>query len=231
LLEVADLSVDYPEFRTDYTLAVPAGDLCVLIGPSGGGKTTLLHVIAGFAQPQSGTLRFAGRDLLPLGPAERPLTIVFQDHNLFPHLTAAQNVGIGVSPSLRLTTAQKAAVSEVLARVGLPGMEARLPSELSGGQRQRLALARALLRERPLILLDEPFSALDPALRKEMIGLVDALRRERGLTVLMSLHTPEDALGVADSMAYVAGGRVVAAGAPETMLDWSAPVQSGPDPR
>ena len=153
--------------------------MCALIGPSGGGKTTLLHAIAGFARPIAGTLVFDGYDLLPLGP-ERPLTLLFQEHNLFPHLSAAQNVGIGISPNLRLNAAQTAAVAGALARVGLPGLGNRMPAELSGGQRQRVALARALVRDRPLMLLDEPFSALDPGLRRDMIGLVDALRREQG---------------------------------------------------
>jgi thiamine transport system ATP-binding protein len=218
LLEVADLALDYPDFRACYTLTVPAKAMCGLIGPSGGGKTTLLHAIAGFERPSSGVLRFDGNDLLPLKPAERPLSMLFQDHNLFPHLTAFENVAIGVDPRLRLDEAQREAVFVALARVGLPSFEQRLPSELSGGQRQRISIARALVRKRPLMLLDEPFGGLDPGLRKEMIALVDEIRRAEGLTVLVSIHTPEDLADAADLMAFIAEGRVLAAAKPDEML-------------
>jgi thiamine transport system ATP-binding protein len=208
MLIVSELAVEMQGFSARYDLAVPRGALCAVVGPSGGGKTTLLHAIAGFVQPASGTLSFDGRDLLPLGPADRPLTLVFQEHNLFPHLTAADNVGLGIHPGLRLTAADRARVDAGLARVGLEGLGPRRPNQLSGGQRQRVALARALVRDRPLLLLDEPFSALDQDLRREMIALVDDVRRERGLTVVMSIHTPEDAAAVADLIAEVRDGRV-----------------------
>jgi thiamine transport system ATP-binding protein len=218
LLEVADLALDYPDFHARYTLNVPMGALCGLIGPSGGGKTTLLHAIAGFETPSSGKLRFADRDLLPLTPAERPLSMLFQDHNLFPHLTAFQNVGLGIDASLRLDSTGKGRVEEALARVGLEGLGARRSAELSGGQRQRVAIARALVRKRPLMLLDEPFGGLDPGLRAEMIALVDELRRAEGLTVLVSIHTPEDLGAAADLMAFIGDGRVLATGTPHEIL-------------
>ncbi len=214
MLIVSELAVEMQGFSARYDLAVPRGALCAVVGPSGGGKTTLLHAIAGFVRPASGTLTFDGRDLLPLGPAERPLTLVFQEHNLFPHLTAADNVGLGIHPGLRLTAADRTRVDAGLARVGLEGLGPRRPNQLSGGQRQRVALARALVRDRPLLLLDEPFSALDQDLRREMIALVDDVRRERGLTVVMSIHTPEDAAAVADLVVEVRDGRVVVAGSP-----------------
>lgn len=212
MLEIEQLALRYPDFTAQYDLMVPSGALCAVIGPSGGGKTTLLHAIAGFEQPRAGALRFAGRDLLPLPPAERPVSILFQDHNLFPHLTAAQNVALGLKPSLRLDAGERERVTAALAEVGLADLAARLPAELSGGQRQRVAIARALLRGKPLMLLDEPFGALDPGLRREMIGRVDALRRAHGLTVLMTLHTPQDAAEVADLFAFVAEGSVRACG-------------------
>jgi thiamine transport system ATP-binding protein len=218
LLEVADLALDYPDFHARYMLTVPAKALCGLIGPSGGGKTTLLHAIAGFERPTSGTLRFAGQDLIPLKPAERPLSMLFQEHNLFPHLTALQNVALGVDPRLKLSEAGRESVAGALSRVGLSGLGGRLPSELSGGQRQRVSIARALVRKRPLMLLDEPFGGLDPGLRREMIALVDEIRLADGLTVLASIHTPEDLVDAADLMAFVADGRVLVAGPPSEIL-------------
>ncbi|WP_114943914.1 ATP-binding cassette domain-containing protein [Microvirga calopogonii] len=218
MLVIEKCRLTWPDFAADYTLTVQAGQLCAVIGPSGGGKTTLLHMIAGFEVPESGTLTFDGRDLLPLEPAKRPAAIVFQDHNLFPHLSAAQNVALGLRPSLRLSADEKRLVSEILDAVGLDGFEDRRPGEMSGGQRQRVALARALVSGRPLILLDEPFSSLDPALRRDMILLVDALRRKRPVTILMTIHTPEDVADVADQMAFVADGQVVASGKPTDIL-------------
>ena len=174
MLEVADLALDYPDFHARYTLSVPAGALCGLIGPSGGGKTTLLHAIAGFEPPSSGTLRFAGQrshsaqaggaaalDALP-GPQSLSASDGVREcrarHRSAPHAS---------------TQPAQQEVEEALARVGLPGLGERRPAELSGGQRQRVAIARALVRKRPLMLLDEPFGGLDPGLRKEMIALVD----------------------------------------------------------
>jgi thiamine transport system ATP-binding protein len=191
-----------------YDLAVPRGALAVLVGPSGGGKSTMLNAIAGFDRPESGTLSFGGIDLLPLTPARRPVAIVFQEHNLLPNLTVGENAGLALSPSLRLGPHEGGLVAAALARVGLSGMEERRPAELSGGQRQRVALARAMLTTRPLLLLDEPLSGLDPGLRRDMVGLIDALRRETGLTVIMTTHTPDDVEGVADLVFSVEGGRV-----------------------
>ncbi|WP_262272719.1 MULTISPECIES: thiamine ABC transporter ATP-binding protein [Microvirga] len=219
MLVIDNCRLTWPDFTADYSLSVPTGNLCAVIGPSGGGKTTLLHMIAGFERPERGTLTFDGRDLLPLEPAKRPVAIVFQDHNLFPHLSVAQNVGLGLRPSLRLSAEERALVGEMLDAVGLAGFDERRPGEMSGGQRQRVALARALVSGRPLILLDEPFSSLDPALRRDMILLVDALRRRRSVTILMTIHTPEDVADLADQMAFVADGRVVASGRPAEILD------------
>ena len=217
-LTIDALALRYPGFDALYTLDVPRGALCALIGPSGGGKTTLLNAIAGFEAPVSGRLDFGGVSLIGEAPHRRPVTVLFQEHNLFPNLTAFRNVGIGLDPGLRLSPAQSAAVDEALSRVGLAGKAGRLPSELSGGERQRVALARALARDKPLLLLDEPFSGLDPGLRKDMLALTAALRKERGTTVLLSLHTPEDMLGVADSAAFVTAGRVALTGEPRALL-------------
>ncbi len=218
MLMIENCRLTWPDFVADYSLTVPTGNLCAVVGPSGGGKTTLLHMIAGFETPESGTLTFDGQNLLPLEPAKRPVAIVFQDHNLFPHLTAAENVALGVRPSLRLTADDKLRVEEALASVGLSDFGGRRPGEMSGGQRQRVALARALISGRPLLLLDEPFSSLDPDLRRGMVRLVDDLRRTRPVTILMTIHTPEDVADLADQMALVADGKVIASGAPSAIL-------------
>ncbi|MCG7393492.1 ATP-binding cassette domain-containing protein [Microvirga sp. ACRRW] len=221
MLVIENCRLTWPDFTADYSLTVNKGALCAVIGPSGGGKTTLLHMIAGFEKPESGTLTFEGTNLLPLEPAKRPVAIVFQDHNLFPHLTAAQNVALGLRPSLRLSDNERLLTEEMLDAVGLKGLDARKPGEMSGGQRQRVALARALVSGRPLILLDEPFSSLDPGLRRDMVQLVGELRRKRPVTILMTIHTPEDVADLADQMAFVADGRVVASDSPSTILGGS----------
>ncbi|HEX2554514.1 MAG TPA: ATP-binding cassette domain-containing protein [Microvirga sp.] len=218
-LVLDEARVVYPDFVGRYSLAVEAGALCAVVGPSGGGKTTLLHLIAGFETAAGGSLTFAGRDLTALAPAERPLAMVFQDHNLFPHLTAFQNVALGVKPSLRPDESERQRVAEALAAVELSGLAERRPGEMSGGQRQRVAIARALVTRKPLLLLDEPFGALDPGLRRGMIRLVDDLRRARGITVLLTIHTPADILDIANTAAFVADGEVVAQGAPAAILD------------
>lgn len=218
MLLVDECRLDYPDFAALYSLTVPAGSMCAVVGPSGGGKTTLLHMIAGFETPVSGSLRFDGQDLAPLRPAERPIAMLFQDHNLFPHLTARENVGLGVRPSLRLSRAERDRVAAALAAVDLGDLADRRPGEMSGGQRQRVALARALVTEKPLLLLDEPFAALDPGLRRSMIKLVDRIRRERAMTVVITIHTPEDVRDIADMAAFVTDGRVIAVGSPAEVL-------------
>ena len=218
MLLVDECRLEYPDFSAHYSLAVPPGEMCAVVGPSGGGKTTLLHMIAGFETPLSGTLSFEGRDLKPLAPAERPVAMLFQDHNLFPHLTARENVGLGVRPSLRLTRTDLSRVTAALESVDLLGLADRRPGEMSGGQRQRVALARALVSEKPLLLLDEPFGALDPGLRRSMIKLVDRIRRKKGMTVVITIHTPEDIATVAERVAFVAAGRVIATGSPAEIL-------------
>jgi thiamine transport system ATP-binding protein len=218
MLVLEDFTVAYPDFTGRYSLSVEQGALCAVIGPSGGGKTTMLHAVAGFEPVTAGRVSFAGVDITAAPPAERPVTLLFQDHNLFGHLSAFDNVALGLSPALRLDEAQRAAVRDALAAVDLAREGARRPGELSGGQRQRVALARALVMRRPLLLLDEPFGALDPGLRKAMIRLTDDLRRAHGLTVLMTIHTPDDIAAAADQVAFIAGGEVRLSGPARAVL-------------
>lgn len=196
------------ELRADWSVA--AGAKLAVIGPSGAGKSSLLNAIAGFLDPAAGRILWQGRDLGPLPPGARPISILFQDQNLFPHLTLAENLGLGLSPRLRLTADQQAQVGQALDRVGLAGLGQRKPGALSGGQQGRAALARALLRARPILLLDEPFAALGPALKAEMLDLVAEIAGQTGATVLMVTHDPADALRLADSTVLVADGLAAA---------------------
>lgn len=218
-LEIDRLTVRYPDFTGDYSATVARGAIAAVVGPSGGGKTTLLNALAGFEPVSGGLARLDGRELTTLPAGARPVAILFQDNNLFAHLSAFDNVALGIRPGLRLAQGERERVEAALRAVDLAGEGGRRPAELSGGQRQRVALARALVMERPLLLLDEPFGALDPGLRKGMIRLVAGLARARGLTVLMTIHTPDDILDEADQALFVARGRVADAGAPRVVLD------------
>jgi thiamine transport system ATP-binding protein len=208
MLRLERVEIAQADWRLTADLAVEAGSATALIGPSGAGKSTILAAIAGFVMPRRGGILWAGRDITPLPPADRPVTLLFQEHNLFAHLTAARNVGLGLRPDLRLDRPGWRRVEAALAAVGLAGLGARRPAELSGGERQRVALARALLRARPLLLLDEPFAALGPALRAEMLELVARIRAEQNATLLMVTHQPEDARRIAGTTVLVEDGRV-----------------------
>ncbi len=217
MLVIEELVTSYPDWQVTFSATLPKGEITALIGPSGAGKSTLLGMIAGFVPVESGTLTFDGQDLLSLGPAERPVTTLFQDHNLFLHLSVFDNIAIGLHPGLRLNPAQKRLVQEAADKVGLGEMLTRLPEQLSGGQQQRVGLARALVRGRPLLLLDEPFSALDPALRREMLAEVARLACEQGIAVLMVSHNPEDAQLIADQVLFIDAGRIALQGKPDIL--------------
>ena len=189
-----------------------------IIGPSGAGKSTLLSLIAGFERPERGAIFVDAEDITALAPALRPVTILFQENNLFAHLTLARNIGLGRHPGLQLSAEDKTRIEEAVAAVGLDGLEDRLPESVSGGERQRAALARCLCQDRAVLLLDEPFNSLDPALRHEMRSLVDRLRRERCLTVLLVSHNPEEAAEIADTALFMHGGQILERGNLEELL-------------
>lgn len=217
MLTLEKLLLVQDDFRLSADWSLPAGARAAVIGPSGAGKSTFLMALAGFLQPTSGRILWQGRDLAQVAPGDRPLSILFQDQNLFPHLTVAQNLGLGLRPDLRLNPAQLWQVAGVLDRVGLGGMGARKPAQLSGGQLGRAALARVLLRARPMLLLDEPFAALGPALKAEMLDLLAEVAGETGATVLMVTHDPADARRFAELSVLVADG-VAAAPVPTAVL-------------
>lgn len=206
MLRLDGLDLRQGEFRLSADWQADEGARIAVIGPSGGGKSTLLSAIAGFLAPHAGHILWQGQDITGMDPGKRPVTTLFQDQNLFPHLTIAQNIGLGLNPSLRLTAQDHARIDDALARTGLSGMGSRKPAQLSGGQQGRAALSRALLRARPILLLDEPFAALGPALKSEMLSLLDDLTASAGTTVLMVTHDPADARAFAPLTCLVADG-------------------------
>lgn len=207
-LVIENLRFAYEDMLMQFDLTVKAGSFLAIIGPSGAGKTTLLNLIAGFDQPLSGSITFNGNQICQLQPARRPVSMVFQENNLFAHLDVFTNVALGISPRLKLDNDDRDKISAAIARVGLDNMQKRLPGELSGGERQRAALARVLVRDKPLLLLDEPFAALGPALRADMLDLASGLHIERKMTILLVTHQPEDARRVASHTAFLDNGKI-----------------------
>ena len=210
MIRLEDLHFRYDDYTADFDFEIARGEFVAVIGPSGSGKSTLLSLIAGFDRPQSGRILLAGADMTQAPPSARPVTMVFQDHNTFAHLDLWTNVALGISPSLKLSAAEKQEVDEALTRTGLAALARRKPGEVSGGERQRVAIARALLRDEPILLLDEPFAALGPALRREMLDLVKELQAEKAYTVMLVSHNPEDALYAASRTAFLSNGRIIA---------------------
>lgn len=187
-------------------LQIEIGKVTAVIGPSGAGKSTLLGGIAGFVPQTAGRLLWGDVRIDGAAPDKRPVSMLFQDNNLFPHLSVMQNVALAIGPRLRPTLEVRERVETMLKQVGLDGLADRKPAELSGGQQSRAALARALLQDRPVMLMDEPFSALGPGLKAEMLDLSVALAKAAGRTIIMVTHDPSDAARVADTVVGVAAG-------------------------
>ena len=191
-----------------FDLQVVAGERIAIVGPSGAGKSTLLNLIAGFVLPTQGNIWLNGENHTQSAPYERPVSMLFQENNLFPHLTVQQNLALGLKTSLKLTALEQDQIERVADAVGLTSFLSRLPNSLSGGQKQRVALARCLLRDKPILLLDEPFSALDPELRLEMLNLIDELCHSKNLTLLLVTHQPSELTDKVDRMLRIENGRI-----------------------
>lgn len=222
MLTVNQLGCDYPQQPLSFTLSVSAGERVVILGPSGAGKSTLLNLIAGFIPASQGEVWIADQNVTTLTPAKRPLSMLFQENNLFTHLTVRQNIALGMDPGLKLNDTQRQKLELIAGQMGITGFIDRLPGELSGGQRQRVALARCLVREQPVLLLDEPFSALDPALRQEMLALVQEVCQRQKLTMLMVSHSIEDAARIAPRSVVIAEGRILWDGETEALVSGKA---------
>ena len=213
-VEVVGLSKHYGSVvaLNDVSLSIAAGEYFVLLGPSGGGKTTLLRTIGGFHRPTAGQVFLNGEDVSGLPPEKRPTSMVFQSYALFPHMTVEGNVGYGLS----LTGMNKSDIRDkthaMLEMVGLAGYQDRKPHELSGGQQQRVQLARSLVLDRNILLLDEPLAALDAQLRKDMCLELKHLQEKVGITFIHVTHNQEEAMTVADRIALIANGDLVESG-------------------
>ena len=226
MLRLIDVTWLYQHLPMRFTLSVKQGELVAILGPSGAGKSTLLSLVAGFLTPASGTIMIENHEHTHTPPAKRPVSMLFQENNLFTHLTVRQNIGLGLDPGLKLSSAQSNKLDTIAATMGLDSLLNRLPGELSGGQRQRVALARCLVREQPVLLLDEPFSALDPALRQEMLTLVQDVCRRQQLTLLMVSHSVEDAAQIAPRSVVITNGRIAWDGKTDDLLSGDTPVSA-----
>ena len=201
----------------DCSLGLARGEILALLGPSGCGKSTLLGVIAGFERPEQGDVLVEGRSVLDLPPHRRNLGVVFQSYALFPHLTVRANIGYGLRARRVPAPEATARIAECLELLQLGGLADRYPAELSGGQRQRVAVARALAPRPDLLLLDEPFSALDRNLREATQLELSLLLRRLGITTILVTHDQREAFALADRVAVMSGGRVVQLGTPEAV--------------
>ena len=216
-LELKQVRVTKGAFSLNADFRLASGSLTSVIGPSGAGKSTLFDALAGFVQPDNGTVAFDGETLNDLDPGKRPIAILFQDNNLFPHLSVGQNIGLALSYKRRLTGAQAALVEQVLGRVGLDGMAERRLAQLSGGQLSRVALARMLLLDRPLWLLDEPFAGVDPISVNDIKSIIRHLK-DRGIGVLITDHNVRETLDICDTAYIVSTGHIIADGDADTIL-------------
>jgi putative spermidine/putrescine transport system ATP-binding protein len=220
-LDIEGVSKTFGEVTAlaDINLGVSAGEFVTILGPSGSGKTTLLKVIAGFEMPDAGRIRVDGADVTNLDPARRNIGMVFQNYALFPHMSVAQNVGYPLAMRGMAKTEMGKRVAEALEMVELGSLAERLPKQLSGGQQQRVALARATVFQPRLLLLDEPFGALDRKLREQMQLEVRRLQRRLGLTTLFITHDQEEALIMSDRVAVMDKGRLQQVGPPHAIYE------------
>ncbi|OOF59847.1 thiamine ABC transporter ATP-binding protein [Rodentibacter myodis] len=192
MIKLKNVKFHYQTMPMAFDLHILPQEKVAIIGESGAGKSTLLNLIAGFDYANSGEIWLKGENHTQTAPHQRPVSMLFQENNLFTHLTVVENIALGLKPNLSLSKEEKMQVEQAASAVNLQAFLRRKPTALSGGQKQRVALARCLLRDKPILLLDEPFSALDPQLRGEMLGLIDRLCVEKKLTLLLVTHQPQE---------------------------------------
>jgi sulfate/thiosulfate transport system ATP-binding protein len=221
MIRATNVSKNFGDFAAlrDVSVDIPSGALTALLGPSGGGKSTLLRIIAGLETPDSGTIEIEGQDSTRLSPQRRNVGFVFQHYAAFKHMTVHGNVAFGLEIRKRPKAEIKARVAELLELVHLEQFAHRYPAQLSGGQRQRMALARALAVEPKVLLLDEPFGALDAQVRKELRAWLRRLHDEVHVTTVFVTHDQEEAMEVADEIVVMAGGEVQQIGTPDELYE------------
>ena len=189
-------------------LSLESDKIYAVIGPSGAGKSTFLNLISGFSEISSGSILWNEQEISYLPPSKRNISILFQDNNLFPHLSVWRNLALAVSHWPKISNDDEDKLHSVISEVGIHGLESRKPSQLSGGQQSRVALARVLLQKNKILLLDEPFAALGPSLKDQMLELIKKIARKRGLLVLMVTHDPADANKIASQTIIVKNNKV-----------------------
>jgi len=223
-IEATGISKRFGEFVAldEVSLDVPEGGLTALLGPSGSGKSTLLRIIAGLEMPDAGAVRIAGQDVTRARPQDRGIGFVFQHYAAFSHMSVFENVAFGLKIRKRKPPEVRAKVQQLLALVGLTQWAGQRPHQLSGGQRQRMALARALAVEPQVLLLDEPFGALDANVRAELRRWLRRLHDEQGVTTVLVTHDQEEAMEVADTIAVMNKGQIEQVGAPRDVYDQPA---------
>jgi thiamine transport system ATP-binding protein len=209
MINIQQLKFDYKEMPMTFDLTVKTGEKIAIVGASGAGKSTLLNLIAGFEFANSGQIWLNGQNHTDSQPHLRPVSMLFQENNLFNHLTVEQNIILGLQPKLKISKVQQQQVLNIAEKVGLIPFLTRLPDQLSGGQKQRVALARCMLRDKPILLLDEPFSALDTALRQEMLQLLQQICQEKQLTLLMVTHQPQEVSQFVDRTLQIENGKII----------------------
>ncbi|MFP7365388.1 sulfate ABC transporter ATP-binding protein [Corynebacterium callunae] len=223
-ISIKNINKNYGDFQAlnNVSLDIHEGSLTALLGPSGSGKSTLLRSIAGLDQPDSGTIIIDGEDITRVSPQQRGIGFVFQHYAAFKHLTVRENVGFGLKIRKRPAAEIRARVDELLEIVGLAGFHERYPSQLSGGQRQRLALARALAVSPKVLLLDEPFGALDAKVREDLRSWLRRLHKEFNITTVLVTHDQQEALDVADQIVVLNKGQIEQIGTPTELYDQPA---------
>jgi len=209
MIRLENISLKLDNFRTKFTVEIKKGEWVGIIGQSGAGKSTFLNLIAGFAQPDVGSLLINNIEMRDLPASKRSISSLFQDNNLFPHLSVYQNIAIAIKPNLKLHDNEKKKILEIIEYLNLSSKTHSSIGRLSGGERQRVALGRVMSSDKKILLLDEPFSQLDPNLRIEMLELIKKIREKKNITIIMAIHTPAEAIDFVSRFLLIKAGEIL----------------------
>ena len=209
MIKLENISIKLDNFRTKFTVEIKKGEWVGIIGQSGAGKSTFLNLIAGFAQPEAGSLLINNTEVRNLSASKRSISSLFQDNNLFPHLSVYQNIAIAIKPNLKLHENEKGKIFEIIEYLNLSSKTHSSIGRLSGGERQRVALGRVMSSDKKILLLDEPFSQLDPNLRIEMLELIKKIREKKNITIIMAIHTPAEAIDFVSRFLLIKEGEIL----------------------